>query len=502
MNSYWIDSYPDILENHQKLDKNIETDICIVGAGITGITCAYYLSKQGFKVVVLDKDKIANHTTGHTTAKITSQHGLFYKYLINSFSKEFAKEYLEANELAISNIKNIIDTENIDCDFEKQDAYVFTKDENDLEKIKNEVDAVNSLGFNAEFTTTIPLPIKNVLGAIKFPNQAQFHPRKYIAGLVKSILSNNGEIYEDSKVYDIEKNTNHYITYTKNNKISSKYVILASHYPIINAPGFYFLKMYQETSHIIGIETNEPLFNGMYINSESPTISYRTVNYNGKRLVLVGGFEHKTGSKIDLSNAYSFLEKNAKELYPDAKILYRWNTQDCVSLDKIPYIGEFSNLMPNMYVATGFKKWGMTSSNIAGNIITDKILGKTNPYEDVFLSTRFHPLKNIEELGNLAKEVTYSLTINKLNIPEKTLNSIKNDEGDIIEIDNKKVGIYKDIDGNVFAVKPVCSHLGCELSWNNLDKTWDCPCHGSKFNYKGKSLYDPSIKDLEIYELE
>ncbi len=502
MNSYWIDSYPDILENHQKLDKNIETDICIVGAGITGITCAYYLSKQGFKVVVLDKDKIANHTTGHTTAKITSQHGLFYKYLINSFSKEFAKEYLEANELAISNIKNIIDTENIDCDFEKQDAYVFTKNESDLEKIKNEVDAVNSLGFNAEFTTTIPLPIKNVLGAIKFPNQAQFHPRKYIAGLVKSILSNNGEIYEDSKVYDIEKDTNHYITYTKNNKISSKYVILASHYPIINAPGFYFLKMYQETSHIIGIETNEPLFDGMYINSESPTLSYRTANYDGKRLVLVGGFEHKTGSKIDLSNAYSFLEKNAKELYPDAKILYRWNTQDCVSLDKIPYIGEFSNLMPNMYVATGFKKWGMTSSNIAANIITDKILGKTNPYEDVFLSTRFHPLKNIEELGNLAKEVTYSLTINKLNIPEKTLNSIKSDEGDIVEIDNKKVGIYKDIDGNVFAVKPVCSHLGCELSWNNLDKTWDCPCHGSKFNYKGKSLYDPSIKDLEIYELE
>ena len=502
MNSYWIDSYPDILENHQKLDKNIETDICIVGAGITGITCAYYLSKQGYKVVVLDKDKIANHTTGHTTAKITSQHGLFYKYLINSFSKEFAKEYLEANELAISNIKNIIDTENIDCDFENQDAYVFTKNESDLEKIKNEVDAVNSLGFNAEFTTSIPLPLKNILGAIKFPNQAQFHPRKYIAGLVKSILNNNAEIYEDSKVYDIEKDTNHYITYTKDNKVSSKYVILASHYPIINAPGFYFLKMYQETSHIIGIETNKPLFDGMYINSESPTLSYRTVNYNGKRLVLVGGFEHKTGSKIDLSNAYSFLEKNAKELYSDAKVLYRWNTQDCVSLDKIPYIGEFSNIMPNMYVATGFKKWGMTSSNIAGNIITDKILGKSNPYEDVFLSTRFHPLKNIEELGNLAKEVTYSLTINKLNIPEKTLNSIKNDEGDIVEIDDKKVGIYKDIDGNVFAVKPVCSHLGCELSWNNLDKTWDCPCHGSRFNYKGESLYDPSIKDLEVYELE
>lgn len=501
MNSYWIESYPVISNEHNSLDKNIETDICIVGGGITGITCAYYLSKQGFKVVVLDKGKIAEHTTGHTTAKITSQHGLFYKYLIDSFSEEFAKEYLEANEQAISNIKSIIDEENIDCEFEIQDAYVYTKSKDEVQKIKDEVTAVNSLGLNAEFVTNISLPIKNVLGAIKFPNQAQFHPRKYISGLYKSILKNNGQIFENSKVYDIEKTGDFYTTYTSNYKVSSKYVILASHYPIINAPGFYFLKMYQETSHIIGVETNQPLFDGMYINSESPTLSFRTVDYNGKRLLLVGGFEHKTGSKIDLSNAYSFLEKAAKEVCSDAKVLYRWNTEDCVSLDKLPYIGEFSNIMPNMYVATGFKKWGMTTSNIAANIITDKILGKENSYEDIFLSTRFHPIKNIEELGGLVKEVAYSLTINKLNIPDKTLNSLKNDEGSLIEIDGKKVGIYKDIDGNVFAVKPVCSHLGCELAWNNLDKTWDCPCHGSRFTFKGESLYDPSIKNLEIYEI-
>ena len=158
--------------------------------------------------------------------------------------------------------------------------------------------------------------------------------------------------------------------------------------------------------------------------------------------------------------------------------------------------------MPNVYVATGYKKWGMTTSNIAANIITDKILGKENPYEDVYLSTRFHPIKNKEELGNMVKEVTYSLGINKLKFPDKTLDSIHKDEGSIIELDGKKVGIYKDKDGNLFAIKPVCSHLGCELSWNNLDKTWDCPCHGSRFNFKGKSLYDPSIRDLEIYEID
>ena len=502
MNSYWINSVPDILNTHKKLDKNIETDICIIGGGITGITSAYYLTKQGYKVVILDKDKIANHTTGHTTAKITSQHGLFYKYLIDTFSKELAKEYLDSNEQAIKNIKQIIDEEKIDCDFEYQDAYVYTKDKNELQKIKDEVDAVNSLGFNAEFTDKISLPIKDILGAIKFPNQAQFHPRKYIKGLCKCILENNGEIYEDSKVYDIEKTGDLYTTYTQNNKVTSKYIILASHYPIINAPGFYFLKMYQETSHIIGVETNQPLFEGMYINSESPTLSFRTADNNGKKILLVGGFEHKTGSKIDLSNAYSYLENETKKIYSDAKVLFRWNTQDCISLDKLPYIGQFSNLMPNVYIATGYKKWGMTTSNIAANIITDKILGKENPYEDVYLSTRFHPIKNKEELGNMVKEVTYSLGINKLKFPDKTLDSINKDEGSIIELDGKKVGVYKDKDGNLFAIKPVCSHLGCELSWNNLDKTWDCPCHGSRFNFKGKSLYAPSIKDLEIYEIQ
>jgi len=498
MNSYWIDSVPNLISETNSLDKNSTTDVCIVGGGITGLSCAYYLNKHGFNVTVLEKDLLAQKATGNTTAKITSQHGLFYQYLNNSFSKEFAKNYLMANEQAIKNIENIIYSENINCDFEKQNSYVFTQSEDEVSKIKNETSLLNSLGFPAEYITNISLPIRNILCAIKFPNQAQFHPRKYLAGLCNCLVNRGVKIYENTKVYDIKKGTNSYITYTKDHTVESKYVILASHYPIINIPGFYFLKMYQESSYLIGVETNKKLFDGMYITSESPTLSFRTTNYGNKRLLIVGGSNHKVGANIDLSNSYNFLEIKAKHLYPDCKVVYRWSTQDCISLDKIPYIGEFSNLMPNMYVATGFKKWGMTSSNVAANIITDKILGKNNPHEHVFLSTRFHPIKNNKELGNIVKEVTYSLAINKLKVPKDTLDSIQKDDAKIIEINNKKIGVYRDSNDNFHMIEPVCSHLGCELSWNNLDKSWDCPCHGSKFDYYGHSLYDPSIKDIKL----
>ena len=456
--SLWIDSVKSFKTNFNSLDKNIEVDVCIVGGGITGISTAYLLAKAGLKVCILEKDKVAHHTTGNTTAKITSQHGLFYDYLINTFSHDFAKGYLDANQEAIGNIKNIIDSENIDCDFEVQDNYVFAGLKDEVAKIKQEVLAVNSLGLGAEFVDSVSIPVASY-GAIKFPNQAQFNPVKYVYGLCKCIIANNGLICENSKVFDIKKSNDSYVTYTENNKVISKYVVLASHYPIINVPGFYFLKMYQEASYIIGVETDSPLFDGMYINTKSPISSFRTAIYNDKRIVLIGSSEHKVGVKEDLSNCYTNLENFAKSLYPDAKVLFRWETQDCISLDKIPYIGEFSNVMPNMYVATGFKKWGMTTSNVAANIICDKILGRENKYENIFLSTRFKPIKNGTEFTNMLKQVSTSLVIDKFKIPDETLSEIKNDEGKIVEIDNVKIGVYKDSTGKFFALKPICTHL-------------------------------------------
>ena len=499
MKSLWIETTKDeIILN--PLEKEKETEICIIGGGLFGLTTAYYLTQQGKKVIVLEKGEIGEKVSGNTTGKITSQHGLFYEHLINDYGKEYAKKYLEANEEAIENIKEIVEKEQIECEFNMQNAYAYTTQEDEVIEIQKEVEAVKELGKEAEFVTQTELPFK-IKGAIKFKNQAQFHVRKYMIGLCKAILKQN-EIYAYTTVTDVVKEGNEYNIYTDRGNVKAKYVVIATHYPIINMPGFYFTKMYQSTSYLIAIETDKKLPQGMYISAKEPIYSFRTATYNGKQILLIGGSEHKTGKAIEDNSNYEELEKKAKELYPDCKILFKWNTRDCISLDKIPYIGEYSNIMKNMYVGTGFKKWGMTLSNIAGKIVSDKIMGKENKYETIFNSTRVKPIKNRWEVKNMVEETVKSIVLNKFKIEPEDLKQIENDNGAIIEINGENIGIYKDPQGKIYAVKPNCTHLGCLLTWNNLDKTWDCPCHGSRFDYMGRNIYEPAIKDLEIKNIK
>lgn len=293
------------------------------------------------------------------------------------------------------------------------------------------------------------------------------------------------------------------------------------------------MKMYQSTSYGISIPVKEKLFDGMYITSTNPKVSLRMAkvdnniikdvvdgnieNYakqdkeNRKRVkekqnskidneyvLIVVGADHKTGEKTDLSNSYKKLENIAKQIYSQGKVENYWNTEDCITLDKIPYIGKYSTMWENAYVATGFNKWGITTSNIAANIITDMIIGRKNRYEDIFISTRVEPVKNRQEVGNMLKETVSSLVLKKFELPESEQASLKNEEGKIIEIEGEKVGAYKDKEGRIYTIVPKCAHLGCELSWNNLEKTWDCPCHGSRYDYTGKMLYGPTVKDLYI----
>lgn len=501
MNSLWLDSIKKA-NPFSSLSNDTETDVCIIGAGVFGLTCAYYLSNLGFKVVVLEKDGIGEKATGHTTAKITSQHSLFYDYLIHSYGEKFASDYLEANEKAIKNIKQIVDTEKIKCDFEYQNSYVYTTKKVELKSIKKEVGAVESLGFPCEFVTKVGLPF-SIEGAICFKKQAQFHPLKYLYGLCDSISSHDGKIYTNTVVTNVESDLDSaYLVSTANHTVKSKFVIVATHYPFINFPGFYFTKMYQSTSYLIAVDTKKTLFNGMYINDTSPIFSYRTVKHQGKELLLIGGGEHKTGQPSCYKDTYGILEEEAKKFYPDCEVLYRWNTRDCISLDKLPYIGPYAASMPNVFVGTGFKKWGMTLSNVAANIVTDCICGKKNKYEYLFRASRLKPIKNKDEMKNILVQSTNSLFLDKFKSANMSFDNIQNDSGSIIEINKEKVGIYKNLEGKVYAVKPICTHLGCLLSWNDVDKTWDCPCHGSRFDYQGKNLYDPAFKNLDVYNLD
>ncbi len=414
MNSLWIETTEK--KAYPKLEKNVSCDVCIIGGGITGLTLGYLLFKKGISFKILERNEICSGVTANTTGKLTSQHGLFYNYLVTTFGKDTALKYLHSNEDAIVQIKNIIDNEKIDCDFEWQDSFVYTNDEKELEKIKLEVKTLNELDFPAYFKEDLPLPFKT-LGGIGFPKQAQFHARKYCLGLASSFKADS--IYEHSKVVDVEKNNNGYKTTCENGcEVSSKFVVVASHYPILNFPGFYFLKMYQDKSYIIAVDTKTDVFKGMYITSNTPVTSFRTAIVNGKRLLLVGGSDHKTGdTSVDIASSYSNLENFVKTLYPEAEILYRWSTEDCITLDKLPYIGCFSKFLPNVYVATGFKKWGMTTSYVAANSIFHEIIGNSLEYSSIYRATRFSPIKNGDEMANMLKQTGYSLFINKLKAP-------------------------------------------------------------------------------------
>lgn len=483
-----------------KLQKDELADVCIIGAGLTGLSTGYYLSKKNMKVTILEANTICSGASGATTGKITSQHGLFYNYLINEYGVEFAKKYLQSNENAISEIEKIINDNNIDCDFVRQSSYVFCDKESEVKQFEEEIQALKRLDFNAIYHDKINIPISN-FGGIEFQNQAMFDPIKYAVGLAKVIEKNNGKIYEESEAIDIKHENGIYKVYTKDNYVESKYVVIATHFPIKNFPGIYFMKMYQDISYMIAVASGQRVFDGYYINNSSPAVSFRNANDDDENITLISGNGHKVGREVNPSDSYKVLENIANNLFDGKyRVIDKWSTQDCVSMDKLPYIGRLSKVMENIYVATGFKKWGMTLSNVAANIITDMILEKENEYEELFKTNRVKLVKNIKSYKEQMKETLYGLGINKLKMPDDTIKDIKRGEGKIVMHNGEKVGVYKDENDRYHLIKPKCTHLGCELQFNSTDKTWDCPCHGSRFTVDGEVINNPAINRLYFYK--
>ncbi|EOT2958701.1 FAD-dependent oxidoreductase [Clostridium perfringens] len=476
MKSVWSESCK--FRKREALNKDIKTDVLVIGAGIAGILTAYMLKQKGREVVVIDAAEIASGNTKNTTAKITSQHDLIYSKLISEFGEEKARQYAKANELAIKKYKEIIEYKRIECDFEEKPAYVYSLNEVDV--LKEEVEAAKNLGIDAEFVQEANLPFK-INGALKFNNQAQFNPLKFLKG-----ISNELVIYENTRALEIKEN----LVVTSGGNITANNIVVATHYPIMNAPGYYFMKMHQERSYVLALENTSEI-DGMYIDLNKEGYSFRTYN----NLLLLGGISHKTGENEE-GGSYDELRKVAKKLYPKAKEKYYWSAQDCMTIDGIPYIGRYSSETPNIYVATGFNKWGMTSSMVSAMIISDMILEKENDFSEIFSPRRFDLSLSINNIANDLIETAKNFIAQKVSIPSSEIEHIKNGHGGIIEYNGEKVGIYKNKEGKEFFVSTKCTHLGCQLSWNADELTWDCPCHGSRFDYKGRLIGSPATKDL------
>jgi glycine/D-amino acid oxidase-like deaminating enzyme/nitrite reductase/ring-hydroxylating ferredoxin subunit len=483
--------------NYPVLNEDMKVDVAIIGGGITGITTGYQLSKQGIKSAIFEADYILKGTTGHTTAKITSQHGLIYSKIKSKISDEYAKQYADANESAIRTIENIIKECNIDCDFIRQSAYVYTLQDQYVEKIQKESETALSLGINSTFLEMIPLPFP-VKAAVRFENQAQFHPLKFLYTLASEYSKNGGQIYEQSRIENIEHNQNYYTLITsQGKKITAEKVIIASHYPCYNKHGLYFARIYPERSYVVAVKMKETYPGGMYVTAEEPGRSFRSHIYNNQELVFVSGEHHKTGQGQDMNKHYQTLIDYAKETFTIEDIPYRWSTQDCMTMDDIPYVGHHTSDTPNLYVATGYGKWGMTNSIASSLILTDLIVKGSSPWQDVYnpsrntisASTKNFVVENLNVAKELIKGKFSPLTMNI---------DLKEGEGKVTEVNGKRAGVYKDESGELFIVNTTCPHMGCELNWNSAEKTWDCPCHGSRFTYKGDVIDGPAVKALAM----
>lgn len=429
MNSIWTKTTEQI--SFDTLNGNKNTDVLIVGGGIAGILCAYRLKNAGVDCILAEGDKICGGVTEFTTAKITVGHGLIYDSLLKKYGEATAKGYLEAQLHAGERYATLCKT--MDCDYEQKDSYVYSL--KSRQKIEGEISALKRLGVDAEFSAAEHLPFE-VKGAVRVKHQAQFHPLKFLYRLAKDL-----PVFEDTKVVEYTPET----AVTNRGKINYKRLIIATHFPIYNKHGSYFLKLYQHRSYVLALK-NAPTVKGMYVDEADTGLSFR--NYG--ELLLLGGGGHRTGKS---GGCWEELERFAKNFYKNAEIVGKWATQDCMTLDGIPYIGQYSKNTPNVYVATGFNKWGMTNAMAGAEILCDLILERPNPYAAVFSPSR------------------------RILHPQLAVNA------------------WESAVGILTPTTPRCPHLGCALKYNRDEHSWDCPCHGSRFTETGKLIENPATDD-------
>lgn len=431
MNSMWSATAEN--KGFPSLSGDIKTDVVIIGGGMAGILCLRELTDRGVDCVLLEAKSIGSGITKNTTAKVTFQHGLIYDKLIRGYGLEGAYQYLCANRRGLEKIRKL--AKEHPCHFEEKDAYIYTAD--NVKKIEAEINAYDKLGVSAEFVSEIPLPV-DCAAAVKLGSQGQFHPLEFIFSLARGL-----RIFENTKALELLEGK----VRCEGGSVSAEKIIIATHFPVLNKHGGYSLKLYQHRSYVLALE-NGPQINGMYLEDKEDGFSFR----NYEDYLLVGGADHRTGKK---GGAFKVLEDFCDTVFPGRPIRYRFATQDCISLDGIPYIGRYALDAEGLYVATGFNKWGMTSSAAAADILADMVTGKKNHCAQVFRPERsvLHP--------KLFSNIFHSVT------------------------------------GIITPTVPRCPHLGCALKYNKDEHSWDCPCHGSRFTDSGEIIDNPASDDLK-----
>jgi glycine/D-amino acid oxidase-like deaminating enzyme/nitrite reductase/ring-hydroxylating ferredoxin subunit len=492
--SYWIASTE--APEFPRLEEEVAVDVAVVGAGITGVMTATLLKRAGKSVALVESKRILRGATGYTTAKLTAGHNVIYAHLERHFGAERARLYAAANQSAVETVARMAAEEGIECDLERTRNYVYSESGDEVETLRDEADAARRAGLPASFTRETELPFA-VAGAVVLEEQAQFHPRKFLLPLAGALPGDGSHVFELTRVRDVREGRPSVVE-AAHGSVRASSVVLATHLPILDR-GLFFAKTHPKRSHVLAARVRaDQAVTGMYISTEDPTHSVRSAPDGDGRLLLVGGEGHKTGQEPHTDEREERLATWARERLGVGEFAYRWATQDFYSVDRVPYVGRLRRGSSHILVATGFGGWGMSNGVASAHVLTDLVLGRENASAALYDAKRLKPVASAvdfaKENANVARRWLGDRA--RAAAADDDVETLAAGEGRVLRLNGELVGVRRDAAGALHAVSAVCTHLGCVVSWNPAEESWDCPCHGSRFAADGSVIQGPALDDL------
>jgi len=494
---YWIDSAS--VPTFPSLDKDITCDVLIIGGGITGLTAAYLLAAAGRSVALIERRRCGEVDTGHTSAHLTMVTDLHLIDLQRSFGRDHAQAAWDAGLAAIGQIHSIVRDEEIDCDFSWVPGFLHAppaEKDPDLESMRKEADLASALGFDAHYVEDVPF--MHAPG-VRFEDQGRFHPRKYLAGLARATVARGGHIFEHTEAAEFSDRPR--FVKARTHKISCEHIVLATHTPLMgnaNAANATALqtKLALYSSYVVaGRVAKDEVHDALFWDTLDPYHYLRVEPHRGHDLVIFGGEDHKTGQSDDTNACFERLERTLADLVPSAIVTHRWSGQVVETVDGLPYIGETSE---RQFAATGFSGNGMTFGTLGGMMACDYVIGRRNPWSGLFDAGRKQVLGGAWDYVKENKDYPYYRIRDRIvGAESKSLREVPRGSGRVVQHHGEPAAVYRGESGETTMVSAVCTHMGCLVDWNEAERTWDCPCHGSRFDRAGRVISGPAESPLK-----